>query len=97
MIDGSAPPPAASFSPPQPPPVDAFDMFSASPVKPAEGHHGNGHGNGAGGAGVKRATAAQLAMDDHFGLMGDDPNLVENWDDGEGYYVTRVGETVGGR
>jgi len=47
------------------------------------------------GQGGKRATAAQLALDDLEGQG--DKHLEDNWDDGEGFYITRIGEVIGNR
>jgi serine/threonine-protein kinase PRP4 len=47
----------------------------------------------AGGAGGTAASAAAL-RDDELGLH---PSLADNWDDAEGYYKIKIGETIGGR
>lgn len=56
-----------------------FDIFSSSPT--AIDMAANGAGE------QKRINKAAL-------LEGDDPLLQSNWDDGEGYYTTRVGEVI---
>ena len=61
--------------------VKTFDIFSSSPTAMAL--------TAAGGGGQKQRLNKGAVL-----MEGDDPLLESNWDDGEGYYSTRVGEVV---
>lgn len=58
----------------------SFDIFSASPTSNTIPMK-------------KGDTLGKRAMRDAL-LEGEDPLLQSNWDDGEGYYKTRIGEVI---
>ena len=59
----------------------AFDMFSSSPTETEV---------------EKNITNGRKVMRQAL-LEGEDPHLQSNWDDGEGYYKVRIGETIADR